>query len=81
MNRKKAIAMFTLFTSTGSLRDSHLQELHPPFTRTNHSLQSPVVMGLFRYSTKESGSSDIFIHFYTLSSMEWRYLLDTFVVL
>ena len=26
----------------------------------------------FSYSTKESGSSDIFIHFYTQSSIEWR---------
>ena len=26
----------------------------------------------FSYSTKESGSSDIFIHFYTRGSIEWR---------
>ena len=39
-----AIAMFTLFTSTGSLRGSHLPELHPPFTRTNRSPQSPILI-------------------------------------
>ena len=26
----------------------------------------------FSYSTKEPGSGDIFIHFYTRSSIEWR---------
>ena len=26
----------------------------------------------FSYSTKEPGSSDIFIHFYTRCSIEWR---------
>ena len=26
----------------------------------------------FSYSTKESGSRDIFIHFYAQSSIEWR---------
>ena len=26
----------------------------------------------FSYSTKEPGSSDIFIHFYTRGSIEWR---------
>ena len=39
-----ATAMFTLFTSTGSLRGSHLPELHPPFTRTNRSPQSPILL-------------------------------------
>ena len=39
-----AIAMFTLFTSTDSLRGSHLPELYPPFTRTNRSPQSPILI-------------------------------------
>ena len=30
----------------------------------------------FSYSTKEPGSSDIFIQFYTPGSIEWRYSFD-----
>ena len=30
----------------------------------------------FSYSTKEPGSSDILIHFYTQGSIEWRYSFD-----
>ena len=34
---------------------------------------TPVSNRPFSYSTKESGSSVIFIHFYTRGSIEWRY--------
>ena len=39
------------------------------FYRVNQELSNRP----FSYSTKESGSSDIFIHFYTQNSIEWRW--------
>ena len=45
-----AIALFTLFESTGSPCGSHLPELHPPFTRTNRSPQSPILIVEMVYS-------------------------------